>query len=89
MVQKDGKIWEVKTPDEDIIYRISRNFGVSRLAARILANRNFHEQDEIRAFLSPDLNALSDPMDMVDIDKAASRVIDACTKDERPACTCF
>ncbi len=80
---KEGRIWEVKTPDEDIIYRIAKIFDVSRLAARILANRNFHDLDEIRGFLSPDLTALSDPMGMVDIDKAARRVIDACTKDEK------
>lgn len=83
MERSVGKIWKVKNPDEAIISEIARNLGVSRLTARVLANRSLCNHEEIRTFLQTDLSTLSNPMDMADIEKAARRIIEACRKEER------
>lgn len=83
MERNVGKIWNVKNPDEAIISEICQDAGVSRLIARILANRRFCEPNEIQTFLKTDLSRLSNPMDMADIEKAARRIIESCRKDER------
>ncbi len=56
---------------------LEKNLGVSRLVAAVLANRGFRDAAAAREFLSPQLTALHDPMEMRDMGRAVERLLSA------------
>jgi len=80
---QSAKIWDIQDTDKKAVELLSRDLGVSRLTATLLVNRNIRFPADAERYLKPSLSSLTDPMKMVDIEKAARRIIDGCAKDER------
>lgn len=77
------KKWEyINKTDEEIEY-IMNKFNVSRLVAKVIANRDFRTDEEILNFLNPDINKIYDPYLMLDMDIAVDRVIKAINNKEK------
>lgn len=71
------KAWRQKTYDERLAVRITQNFQVSEICAKIIASRNL-EFEEIAQFLSPKIKTgLPDPFGLSDMQIAVSHVISA------------
>ncbi len=72
------------TPDLDagLTHRISRQFGISDVSARLLAGRQLQAFDQIEAFLSPSLKRLSDPLLVGNMQAAVDRLETALRKEE-------
>ncbi|MCL4221738.1 MAG: single-stranded-DNA-specific exonuclease RecJ [Phycisphaerales bacterium] len=54
----------------------------SALCDRVLASRGLQDLDRARAYLSPSLTQLRDPAELPDMDRAASRILDAARAGE-------
>ena len=77
------KKWEyMNKTDEEIEYIINK-FNVSRLVAKVIANRDFKTDEEILNFLNPDISRIYDPYLMTDMDIAVDRVIKAIDNKEK------
>ena len=77
------KKWEyMNKTDEEIEYIINK-FNVSRLVAKVIANRDFKTDEEILNFLNPDISRIYDPYLMMDMDIAVDRVIKAIDNKEK------
>jgi len=74
--------WTVlnKKGDEDMI---RDTFGVSRIAARLLINRDICEKEAVRRFLFPDIKDLNDPMLLKGMKQACAITADALKAGER------
>ena len=73
----NGKIWEQKLINEDIVIELCRSFKISDLLARIISSR-ISNPEEVENFLVPKIkNLLPDPFHLLDMKKAVDRVIKA------------
>ena len=61
----------------EIARALARSLGCEPLVAAVLANRGYGDPDHARAFLSPQLTALGDPLRMRDMDRAVARLASA------------
>jgi len=77
------KIWRVKKIDPLLKSILSEKLGVSPIVAQLLINRGIYTVDAARNFLSTDLNAVSRPELLKDIDKAVKRICTALEKQEK------
>ncbi len=77
------KKWLLKEFDKSRVLEISKNFGISPLTSIILFNRGIKGDDEIRRFLSNDLDIMYDPFLMRDMDKAVERILSAKKNGEK------
>src|SRR3954465_9129514 len=78
-----GRAWRERPADLDLARRHAQAHGLSDLLARALASRGVG-QDAAEAFLNPTLKALfPDPSCFLDMDKAASILVDALERDRR------
>lgn len=74
--------WSMRKQDESKINEIRQQYGLSDFIARILAGRDF-KQDEIQNFLNPKIkNLLPDPAIFNDMQKASTRILNAINKNE-------
>jgi len=73
--------WALRNPDRSLVREICENTGLSPAAAGILANRGITGGDAGR-FLSGTLRDLSSPFLMLDLEKAAHRLIEADRRKE-------
>ncbi len=64
-----NKKWEAYKIDESKVLKISKDFNISELMARVLVNRNIPEE-KINSFLHPKIEDLFDPFLFNDMDKA-------------------
>lgn len=78
-----NKQWEACNVDEKIVEEISEKFKISKLVARIIANKNLTTNKDIEIFLNPTRNDFHDPFLMPDMEKAANRIIEAINKKEK------
>lgn len=69
--------WLVHRTNEEFIQYICRTTGVSSVFAQVLVNRGIKTPDEIRAFLSPTLDALEPPEEIPQINRAAEIIKEA------------
>ncbi len=69
--------WRVAPPHEDASRRLAEDVGLSLLAARVLVNRHLGDPAAARAFLSPRFEQLSDPLRLIDMDRAVDRLVSA------------
>ena len=74
------KLWEIGTPDAAAAAAIGRG-GVTKLCAEVLASRGVSSLEAAHAML--DAQALSDPMLLKDMDRAAERILRAVESGER------
>jgi|CXWL01.1.fsa_nt_gi single-stranded-DNA-specific exonuclease len=80
-----GRTWQVREVDERLVVAIAREHDLPEIVARVLVARGV-EEDEVEDFLNPTLrNALPDPSHLLDMDKAARRIADAVTHQEKIA----
>ena len=77
------KSWKYQKQDENVVKEISDKFNVSPLVAKIIANRNFNSNEEIEAYLNPDISKIYDPYLMEDMDKAVARIIEAINSKQK------
>jgi single-stranded-DNA-specific exonuclease len=73
--------WEVKTPPKippDLLAEVGEN----RIVAAYLYERGIISSDELKKYLEPDKNNLSDPFDLPDMQKAVERVLAAIRQKE-------
>ena len=77
------KSWKYQKQDENVVKEISDRFNVSPLVAKIIANRNFNSNEEIEAYLNPDISKIYDPYLMEDMDKAVTRIIEAINSKQK------
>ncbi|HHV99361.1 MAG TPA: single-stranded-DNA-specific exonuclease RecJ [Clostridiaceae bacterium] len=77
------KTWVCSKISEEEAERISRQAGISKLAAKVFLSRGMDECGLINDFLNPTLESLHNPFLMKDMDKAVDRLIQAIEKGER------
>ena len=78
-----NKKWEFYGKDEEIVKQIQDEFGLSRLLATIIANKNLKTKQEIDVFLNPTRNDFHDPYLMPDMEIAVNRIIKAIENQEK------
>lgn len=74
--------WSLRHPEEDRVHGIRESTGLSEHAARILVNRGVSGPAEAERFLSGTLRDLSVPFRMKDLEKGASRIVEAGLRNE-------
>lgn len=72
--------WIANPPDIELQDILGRELKISPLTAQLLINRGLRCPSEAFSFLSPSLKNLHDPFGMKDMDKAASRILEAIRK---------
>ncbi len=83
----NGKRWveRLSAPQANIALNIAQTSDIPDILARVLAARGVLSE-QVDAFLNPTIKSLmSDPRSMTDVEKAASRVVDAISRSERVA----
>ena len=80
-----NKKWEVKISDDELTNKIANEFNISKLVARILANKGLKESNEIEVFLNPSRSDFHDPFLMPDMKIAVDRIIKAIETKEKVA----
>ena len=89
-LQKDflsltNKRWKLKNFDERETENISQNFGFSYLLAKLFNIRKINISD-IDQYINPSLkDHMPDPYNLVDMEKACSRIYDSISNDEKIA----
>lgn len=68
---KNRQKWYIYAKRADF-YGIGSRFGIDPVAARVLVNRGICTEEEIDAFLNPDISRLNDPFLLPDMEKAAA-----------------
>ncbi len=63
--------WFIKNKGADF-YKIARDNGISPITARLLRNRELKEQNEIDAYLNGNIESISGPEQLIDMEKAVS-----------------
>ncbi|SEO33970.1 single-stranded-DNA-specific exonuclease RecJ [Propionispora vibrioides] len=66
--------WNPVQPRPDIQSRLSAALGISRITAQILLNRGLDNIEEAKAFLYGAKEALHDPQQLEDMDRAVQRI---------------
>src|SRR5690554_3914619 len=63
--------WIVRSKNADFEAMMKKH-NISEVVARLLANRDVIEDDDINKFLNPSIEGLYDPNELKDIDKACA-----------------
>ena len=78
------KKWTLKDPPEkNSVLALADSLNISSVLAELLIQRGVTNFFEAKKYFRPDLDALHDPYLMSDMEKAASRVIEAITNNEK------
>ncbi len=77
------KKWNINIPDKDITDSLIRETGLNPFICRILASRGITNRSSAELFFNSD--ELSDPYDILDMDKAVDAIQNAVEKGERIA----
>ena len=78
-----NKKWQFYDIDEEKIEEVSKKYGINKLLATILVNRNITEEEQIKVFLNPTRKDFHDPFLMPDMDIAVDRIIKAIENKEK------
>lgn len=75
---KSKYIWKLTESDlPDEFLKLSKKYKLDTLAAQILWQRGIRAEEEIQAYLNPDLQRLHDPFLLHDMEKAVQRILTA------------
>jgi single-stranded-DNA-specific exonuclease len=78
------KKWTLKDPpDKSSVLALADSLNISNVLAELLIQRNVTNFFEAKKYFRPDLEDIHDPYLMADMEKAATRVIDAITNNEK------
>ncbi len=69
--------------DENLVKTIETSLGLPSLVARILVARGLGSPETAQAFLSPNLEALSDPFLLPDIEKGVAKAVEMIVRNGR------
>ena len=78
-----NKKWECYEVDENEVEKFARKYGLSKLLAKIMVNRNIVEDEEVNVFLNPTRRDFYNPFLMPDMEKAVDRIIKAIDNKEK------
>lgn len=78
-----NKKWQIYETDETKILELQKKYGLNKLLATILVNRNITTEQEIRLFLEPTRKDFHDPFLIEDMEKSVERIIEAIEKQEK------
>ncbi len=80
-----GTIWKLRDIDERAVAAIAQKFDIPEIVARVVSLRGI-DVDNVEKFLNPTIkNYLPDPMEFLDMEKAANRLADAVMNGEEIA----
>lgn len=77
------KKWQYYEQDKDIVNKIAEEHGISTLLAKILVNRGIIDSKQIKVFLEPQRHDFHNPFDMLDMEMAVNRIIEAINNKEK------
>lgn len=77
------KKWQYYEQDKDIVNKIAEEHGISTLLAKILVNRGIVDSKQIKVFLEPQRHDFHNPFDMLDMEMAVNRIIEAIKNKEK------
>lgn len=77
------KKWQYYEHDKDIVNKIAEEHGISTLLAKILVNRGIVDSKQIKVFLEPQRHDFHNPFDMLDMEMAVNRIIEAINNKEK------
>lgn len=77
------KKWQYYEQDKDIVNKIAEEHGISTLLAKILVNRGIVDSKQIKVFLEPQRHDFHNPFDMLDMEMAVNRIIEAINNKEK------
>jgi single-stranded-DNA-specific exonuclease len=75
--------WLIREVDTVSAHRLSETLGVSPLLGRLLAERGLADPDEATRFLHPRLSHLHDPFEMLGMEAAVRRIVQAVERKEK------
>lgn len=78
-----NKIWRIPKQNTALQNIFSFKLGISKVVAQVLINRGITTIEEARAFLTPEIDLLHDPLLMKDMGKAVDRILSALQKGEK------
>ena len=78
-----NKKWECLEADKIKVKKISEEYNISTLLAKILVNKNILEKEEINIFLKPTRYDFHNPFLMPDMEIAVNRIIKAIENKEK------
>lgn len=70
----DNSIWLHKECDKDVVDKISRESGISPVLSKLLVQRGIETKENVREFLSPSLDDISNPFGLKDMEKAVQKI---------------
>ena len=76
------KHWNIKTPDPEMVARLSRNLQCHPITAALLINRDIQSAKEATEFLNVSLNNLRSPFELKDMESAVERIYKAIVNHE-------
>ncbi len=77
------KKWQYYEQDKEIVNKIAEEHGISTLLAKILVNRGIIDSKQIKVFLEPQRHDFHNPFDMLDMEMAVNRIIEAINNKEK------
>ena len=78
------KKWTLKDPpDKSSVLALADSLNISTILAELLIQRDVTNFFEAKKYFRPSLESIHDPYLMHDMEKAATRVIDAITNNEK------
>ncbi|MGE5329548.1 MAG: single-stranded-DNA-specific exonuclease RecJ [Deltaproteobacteria bacterium] len=80
---KNRMRWNIKHTNQNELKNIMYESKVSGLAARVLLNRDFTDDEKINTFLNSDIAKLHPPFLLKDMDKAVEIIIDKIHQNEK------
>ena len=78
-----NKKWQIYQVDNEKVEEIVKKYGINKLLATILVNRNITEEEQINKFLKPKRNDFYDPYKMPDMKIAVQRILKAIHNKEK------
>ena len=77
------KTWQFHPDQSELASKLSYELNVSEIVSRLLINRGISTSQAANSFLKPDLSDLFDPYLMLDMEKAADRILQAINNREK------
>lgn len=76
--------WQrIAAPDKQIVEQLSQELGINPVIERLLAERGITTPEEAHSFIQPSMQAVHDPHQLHDMDKALERIQEAVAAGEQ------
>ena len=76
-------IWNIKKPNEEIVYKISAEYNLPIILSKLLVNRGIIEEEQIERYLYPTSEKLYSPFLLKDMEEATERILLARNNNEK------